>query len=413
LMQIAQEGPKFREAATDPLLDDLRKIMRDSEASLSQRQIAVRLLARLGGPKSIKMLADSVNDETIGDYAVFFLAEAGPGAVPHLQKVLESDSVKAQAEAAKALGRIGDRSAIAPLWTAFDNAEPALKVTILRSIIEIDGDEALTPLKKALKDDDTSVRSQAALGIGQLGGLPEIAILEQMLRDNETVQTAAAGGLIMLGDRQREIGDDNSAKRAYFSAYDAVFNRDQVIALAQRLRGLGESVDVFRKFGSIYDWWVIGPFDNTDKKGFDTVYPPEKEIALTRTYESMGKQIGWKKHHTEDVVGMVDATKLIRPNTNVALYALAFIRSPEEMDVQIRAGSDDTLSIWLNGKRIHHHNVARGVNFDEDKIDARLQEGVNALLLKVCQGGGGWGFVARISDKDGCPISMLEILKSK
>ena len=413
LMQIAQEGPKRSQEATDLLLDDLYKIMRDSKASLNQRQIAVRLLARLGGQRSTKMLADSINDEAIGDYAVFFLAEKGPQAMPYLQKALESDSVKTQAEAAKALGHTGDESAIVSLWTAFADAEPALKVILLQSIIKIDGDEALTPLKEALKDDDVSVRSQAAHGVGQLGNLHEIAILEPRLKDNETVRIAAADGLIMLGDHQREIGNNDNAKRAYWSAYDAVFNRNQVTALAQRLRELGESVNVSEKFGSIYDWWIIGPFDNADGKGFDTTYPPEKEIVLTKTYESMEQQVGWNKHHTEDVVGMVDATKLIRPNTNIALYALAFVESREEMDVQIRAGSDDTLSIWLNGKRIHHHNVARGVNFDEDKVDAHLQEGVNSLLLKVCQGGGGWGFVVRIVDKNGKSIPTLKILSEQ
>jgi len=234
-----------------------------------------------------------------------------------------------------------------------------------------------------------------------------------MLEDDETVRTAAADGLIMLGDRRREIGDDENAKRAYFSAYDAVFNPDRVDALAGRLRELGETVDVSEKFGSIYDWWIIGPFDNAGKKGFDAVYPPEKEVDLTKTYESMSRQVGWKKHHTEDAAGVVDATKLIRPNTNVALYALAFVESPEEIDVQIRAGSDDTLSIWLNGERVHHNNVDRGITFDEDKVDARLREGVNSLLLKVCQGGGGWGFVARIVDKNGKPIPALRILSEQ
>jgi HEAT repeat protein len=413
LMQIAQEGPKFQEAVTDALLDSLSKIMTDSNADLNQRQIAVRLLARLGGQRSARVLADNIDDEAIGDYVVFFLAEKGSQAVPYLQKALQSDSVEAQAEAAKALGRTGDGSAIAPLWTAFANAGPALKVTILQSIIRIGGDEALTPLKEAAKDDDVSVRTQAARGIGQLGGSAEIAILEQMLKDDEAVRIAAADGLIMLGDRQRENGDSDNAKRAYLSAYDAVFNQEQVSALAKRLRELGETVDVSKKFGSIYDWWIIGPFDNADGKGFDTVYPPEKETVLTKTYESMEKSLGWRKHHTENVIGRVDATTLIRPNTNAALYALAFVESPAEMDVQIRAGSDDTLSIWLNGKRIHHHKVARGVTFDQDKVDAHLQRGVNSLLLKVCQGGGGWGFVARIVDENGKPIPALKVLSEQ
>ena len=42
-------------------------------------------------------------------------------------------------------------------------------------------------------------------------------------------------------------------------------------------------------------WYYIGPFDNTDKKGFPTAYPPEKEINLKKTYAGKGEvKIGWK-----------------------------------------------------------------------------------------------------------------------
>jgi len=410
LMQIAQEGPKRSQEVTDQLLNELQRIMQSNKATLDQRQVAVRLLARLGGQRSVKMLADGINDEAINDYVIFFLAESGSQAVPYLQRALESKSAKTQIEAAKALGRVGGKLAIVPLWMAFDKAKPELKLIILQSIIKIDGSEALTQLKKALKDSDAAVRTQAVRGVSQLGGLPEIATLEEMLRDSETVRNAAADGLITLGDRQKVAGDNENARRAYLSAYNAVFDRDLVVASAQRLRDLGEFVNIAQKFGSIYDWWVIGPFDNAGGKGFDAVYPPETEIALAKTYESMGQQVGWKKHHTKDMAGVLNALELFKPNTNVTFYALAFIESPDEIDIQIRAGSDDTLSIWLNGRRIHHHNVARGVNFDEDKVDAHLQKGVNTLLLKVCQGEGDWGFVLRIVDKDGKPIPALKVL---
>ena len=32
-------------------------------------------------------------------------------------------------------------------------------------------------------------------------------------------------------------------------------------------------------------WQVIGPFDNTEREGFDTAFPPEKEIKLDATYD--------------------------------------------------------------------------------------------------------------------------------
>src|SRR5262245_42474579 len=43
-------------------------------------------------------------------------------------------------------------------------------------------------------------------------------------------------------------------------------------------------------------WYVIGPFDNTDNQGFGTVYPPEKEIDLKKTYKGKdGQEVGWQE----------------------------------------------------------------------------------------------------------------------
>src|SRR5262249_48816993 len=43
-------------------------------------------------------------------------------------------------------------------------------------------------------------------------------------------------------------------------------------------------------------WYYIGPFDNTENAGFDTAYPPEREIDLARTYEGKDDQkVGWKE----------------------------------------------------------------------------------------------------------------------
>src|SRR5437667_455342 len=42
-------------------------------------------------------------------------------------------------------------------------------------------------------------------------------------------------------------------------------------------------------------WHYIGPFDNTGQKGFDAVYPPEKEINLAQKYLGKGgEQAVWK-----------------------------------------------------------------------------------------------------------------------
>jgi hypothetical protein len=57
--------------------------------------------------------------------------------------------------------------------------------------------------------------------------------------------------------------------------------------------------------GYLRRWWVCGPFDNRDGvRGVRTVYPPEKEIDLARTYPGKdGREARWHETAVEDPPG--------------------------------------------------------------------------------------------------------------
>jgi hypothetical protein len=57
----------------------------------------------------------------------------------------------------------------------------------------------------------------------------------------------------------------------------------------------------------------------------------------------------------------------------------------------VSLGSDDTLTVWLNGAKVVSENVSRGAA-DQNKALLRLKAGKNDLLLKICQGDGDWAF---------------------
>ncbi|NIP97372.1 MAG: hypothetical protein GWO24_29625, partial [Akkermansiaceae bacterium] len=70
---------------------------------------------------------------------------------------------------------------------------------------------------------------------------------------------------------------------------------DQIQEIAKELSGkLGQEVDLPRHFGFLTHWQVIGPFDNSERKGFDTVFPPEEEINLKAAYPGKdGTEVKW------------------------------------------------------------------------------------------------------------------------
>ena len=63
---------------------------------------------------------------------------------------------------------------------------------------------------------------------------------------------------------------------------------------------------------------------------------------------------------------------------------------PRELPVSL--GSDDTLTVWLNGEKILSENVQRACAPTRPRPMLKLKQGKNQLLLKVCQGDGDWAF---------------------
>src|SRR5262249_4968876 len=62
------------------------------------------------------------------------------------------------------------------------------------------------------------------------------------------------------------------------------------------------------------------------------------------------------------------------------------------VEMPISLGSDDTLTVWLNGEKLLAENVYRAAAADQSRVTLKLKPGKNNLLLKICQGTGDWAF---------------------
>jgi FG-GAP-like repeat len=140
-------------------------------------------------------------------------------------------------------------------------------------------------------------------------------------------------------------------------------------------------------------WHYLGPFDNTGGRGFEATHPCEKKIDLQATYEGKGNQkIAWKQHNFND--GAVNNLALFKPqdNVNSAVYVYREIEVPTPTELPLSLGSDDTLSVWLNGQKILANPAYRAAAPDQDHVTLKLRAGKNDLLMKICQGDGEWAF---------------------
>src|SRR5262249_3034060 len=104
-------------------------------------------------------------------------------------------------------------------------------------------------------------------------------------------------------------------------------------------------------------WHYCGPFSNNGMRGFDTVYPPEKEIDLAKKYPGKNGEAVWKKGDFTD--GQINNLALFEGDRNldsvVYLYREILCNAPQELPISL--GSDDTLTVWLNGEKLLAQNV--------------------------------------------------------
>ena len=178
--------------------------------------------------------------------------------------------------------------------------------------------------------------------------------------------------------------------------------------------GLDEKAATYiSKIGFIAEsaWLTLGPFDNTDGVGYNTVYIPEDptQVDTTAKYDGADGEIRWQKPNDETLDGFVDFGKDVNWRT---AYAWITIISPDERKAQFRFDSDDQGKVWLNEKKVYAHKRRnRGAVMDRRTIPVTLRSGENSILVKVCNEKANWGFYLRITDTDGDPFDDLKIME--
>lgn len=201
----------------------------------------------------------------------------------------------------------------------------------------------------------------------------------------------------------------NSEATALFQrGLTAARDPDQIRLLADRLRRLGQTVDLVRQFGFVVRWKLIGPFDNVGGKGFDAVYGPEKELNLGAACPGKRGEVRWIDYVSTDQFGVVDLNKALGEEKGVAGYATAEFYSDSRREVEFRMTSFNALKLWLNGALVFRQPVYHsGSQLDQWVARGVLQPGKNTILLKISQNeqtqdwARVWGFQLRVCDELG------------
>jgi len=349
----------------------------------------------------------------------------------------------------------------APVIAALSRANPPAKASVIRVLGKIEGDDALTAVLEHRKAKNKTVKGAAVRALakwttpGALAGLLDIA----KTSDNEAHQELALRGYVRLvrlpSEREpaatfemlrdvmglaksaedkklilvalKEVGHldalnfvlpylDDEALRA--EAADAALglavgvsgqHQAEAIAALKRVRKMAptdamkdqadKALDVLKRY--CVTWLFSAPYKEKGKNReqlMDVAFAPEdpkakavwKPLPVTNA-EHPGRLAFDKISSEHDCCG----------------YAKTAIWSEKQQEALLTLGSDDGIKAWLNGTAVHTNNAARGIVCDEDKVTITLKKGWNPLLLKVTQGGGGWGFCCAIKAPDGTLLEGL------
>jgi HEAT repeat protein len=294
-----------------------------------------------------------------------------------------------------------------------NDADPAVKAAAAKCYLALadhkrdkDPAAALPMYHRALAmTTDADARRIALHGIAVVGSVESLPVVEPLLEGGPVAPEAAAA-VMPIADKIAQAGDKDKAIALYRKAIRSSSDRGLLTAAVERLRALGVEVDIAADAGFVTHWWVLGPFAGrkrmTDTDAIATNAPPDLSAPLT--FE--GEIYHWKAVRVSDPSGMLDLRAAVAQQDNCGAYAYAEVTSDGARDVMFKIGSDDSVIVWLNGRRIHAYLDDRGYAPDQDLVPTRLQAGVNHILFKALNGGADWACGLRITDANNAPLRL-------
>lgn len=323
-------------------------------------------------------------------------------------------------------------------WTKLTQAGPAALPAVLAAMDTPDTVAANwlrtafdQLLERALKDDPKSIDAGALLGVVQdakrQGRVRQLAldVVEQLQPgtrarltpgwlDDPVFRYESVVAVVQHGERLLKKGDKEQALAVFRKAFAAVRDVQQTRQVATHVKDLGSSVSVYEHLGALSDWYVIGPFDAMNLKGFKAVYPPEQTIDLQAEYAGKnGKKLKWKRFTIPEPpptagghIALLRFPEPLGDAIDAVGYAYTVIDMPETREVEFRGSADDNLTVFVNGTRVFgFEEYSNGVRLDRHRFKVNLKAGLNTILVKVCQGipeagssDANWEFFLRIVD---------------
>ncbi len=183
-----------------------------------------------------------------------------------------------------------------------------------------------------------------------------------------------------LGDKQRELA---VTTRQMFAPEPELDERERawIEAESARLRATSDASAPAR----LGPWRQSALFRAPSNELFATAFAPEQDS---------GDDAQWRP-----APNFADGSVYALPDGAYATYLTREVTAPSARRMTLSLGSDDAIKVWCNGELVLANDVRRGAKPDQERVELRLEEGRNQLLLKIANTGGAGGAYFRVVDE--------------
>jgi hypothetical protein len=354
-----------------------------------------------------------------------------------LLQVLSKTTGEKRMAMLRLLGRTGSRDALTALRNELANGAPAMRNATVRALSEWPDAAVTNDLLKIAQQDPANTNKVLAIrGYVRVVALPSdrrpsetARMLGEALKiapTNEKKAVLGALGAVASPEALRlvvPLMEDQAVRNEAITASLRIARAvagavpDESTAAAKRALELAPQDEAVKRNAQatlsaaersrdfVINWLVAGPYmqEGKDKDAvFDIAFAPEKgeEATWKKMPASPDRSRFWEMN--------LEAVSDLR-GENRAAYLKTQIILPKAQELQLEVGSDDAIKVWINGQLVHSNNAARGNEPGQDKVKIKFNEGSNTILMKVVNGGGGWGANARLRTLDDKKVTGMRV----
>ena len=386
------------------------------EKSLAMRLKVMEALAALKDTASVPAIATLVADSQAGPAALAALGRIGDqSAIDAIVKALNSktlgESPKTIVAGLSALSTVDSKAALEPsiaeIAGLINSGNSGVRSAVVGLLANYPKDKlAVATLRKSLGDKSMDVVKASIAALGKAGDRESVPALMKMTGENAT-RFEAMTALAEMPDARATrfylsgLTEKSPPLRRASSAALAKISQEaaatlELLASRKELpsTALTELRKIYNRPIPIKKWHIIGPFGKGDNAAID----PSATIDFKRPMVGRkGVELKWQEHVADTDRGMVDLAKRLGSENDLFAFGVAEVNSDADRKAVIALGSDDMLTVWVNGKQVYEFASARGFNPDADTVEVDLKKGSNRVIIRCGNIGGPWQFSVGVS----------------